>query len=95
MCIRDSIRSMDKTVTVKHRQTLLEAALEAGARRFRPILLTATTTFAGLAPLMSAKSLQAHYLIPMAISLGFGILFCTVITLYLVPCALRRAHGTR
>ena len=69
-------------------KTLREAALEAGARRFRPILLTSGTTFAGLAPLRVAKSLQAQFLIPMAISLGFGILFCTVIALYLVPGAL-------
>lgn len=73
-------------------KTLRAAALEAGARRFRPILLTSATTFAGLAPLMVAKSLQAQFLIPMAISLGFGILFCTVITLYLVPCALLMAE---
>jgi len=68
--------------------SLRQAALEAGARRFRPILLTSGTTFAGLAPLMVSKSLQAQFLIPMAVSLGFGILFCTAITLYLVPCAL-------
>jgi multidrug efflux pump subunit AcrB len=73
-------------------KTLRAAALEAGARRFRPILLTAVTTFAGLAPLMVAKSLQAQFLIPMAISLGFGVLFCTAITLYLVPCALLMAE---
>jgi multidrug efflux pump subunit AcrB len=71
--------------------TLREAALEAGARRFRPILLTSATTFAGLAPLMLAKSLQAQFLIPMAVSLGFGVLFGTVITLLLVPCVLLAA----
>ena len=68
--------------------TLREAALEAGGRRFRPILLTSVTTFAGLLPLLMDSSLQAQFLIPMAVSLGFGVLFATVITLYLIPCVL-------
>ncbi|MFP6874851.1 MAG: efflux RND transporter permease subunit [Verrucomicrobiales bacterium] len=68
--------------------TLREAALEAGGRRFRPILLTSLTTFAGLLPLLMDSSLQAQFLIPMAVSLGFGVLFATSITLYLIPCAL-------
>lgn len=67
---------------------LHRACLEAGARRFRPILLTSSTTFAGLAPLMIAKSPQAQFLIPMAVSLGWGILFSTAISLFLVPCAI-------
>ena len=68
--------------------TLLQAALEAGARRFRPIILTSLTTFVGLAPMIFDKSLEAQFLVPMAISLSFGILFSTIITLYLVPCSL-------
>ena len=68
--------------------TLLDAALEAGGRRFRPIFLTSVTTFVGLLPLMLERSLQAQFLIPMAVSLAFGVLFATGITLYLVPCAL-------
>ena len=75
-----------------HGATLLQAALEAGARRFRPIMLTSVTTFAGLLPLMMDRSLQAQFLIPMAVSLAFGIVFATVITLYLVPCALLAAQ---
>ena len=67
---------------------LLEAALEAGGKRFRPIVLTSVTTFAGLTPLLMDRSLQAQFLIPMAVSLAFGVLFATFITLYLVPCAL-------
>ena len=63
----------------------IEAVTDAGARRFRPILLTSLTTFAGLLPLMLDPSLQAQFLIPMAVSLGFGILFATFITLYLIP----------
>ena len=54
-------------------------------RRFRPILLTSITTFVGLAPLLFETSTQAQFLIPMAVSLGFGILFATVITLVLIP----------
>ena len=63
-----------------------EAISQAGLRRFRPILLTTLTTFGGLVPLIFEKSLQAQYIIPMAISLGFGILFSTAIILVLVPC---------
>ena len=62
-----------------------QAVVEGGVRRFRPILLTATTTFLGLTPLLMETSLQAQFLIPMAISLGFGVLFSTGITLLLVP----------
>ena len=64
---------------------LLIAIREAGAARFRPITLTSVTTFAGLTPLLLEKSLQAQFLIPMAISLAFGVLFATFITLVLVP----------
>jgi len=65
---------------------LLQAVQEAGARRFRPIILTSITTFAGLMPIMFESSIQAQFLIPMAVSLGFGILFATFITLLLIPC---------
>jgi len=63
-----------------------EAILSAGVRRFRPILLTTLTTFGGLAPMIFETSRQARFLVPMAISLGYGILFATVIALILVPC---------
>jgi multidrug efflux pump subunit AcrB len=72
--------------------SLNDAVMAAGARRFRPIILTSLTTFVGLAPLLVDTSLQAQFLIPMAISLGFGVLFATAITLYLVPCALLMAE---
>ena len=65
--------------------SLKEAVLNAGVIRFRPILLTSLTTFFGLSPLLLEKSTTAQFLIPMAISLGFGILFATAITLILVP----------
>lgn len=64
---------------------LAKAIREAGLARFRPILLTSLTTFLGLTPLLLEKSLQAQFLIPMAISLGFGVMFATFITLLLVP----------
>ncbi len=64
---------------------LLEAVLSAGPVRFRPIMLTSATTYAGLMPLIYEKSTTSQFLIPMAVSLGYGILFATVITLYLVP----------
>ena len=66
---------------------LLAAVQEAGAARFRPILLTSVTTFAGLAPLLLEQGTQADFLKPMAISLAFGVLFATVVTLVLVPAA--------
>ncbi len=65
--------------------SMFQAVLEGGTRRFRPILLTSLTTFFGLLPMLSETSLQARFLIPMAISLAFGVLFATGITLGLVP----------
>jgi multidrug efflux pump subunit AcrB len=66
-------------------QNAFEAISNAGVRRFRPILLTTLTTFGGLAPMIFESSRQARFMIPMAISLGYGILFATLITLFLVP----------
>ena len=63
------------------------AVREAGAARFRPILLTSLTTFVGLLPLMVEPSFQAQFLVPMAVSLAFGVVFATFITLILVPTA--------
>jgi len=66
----------------------MEALYEAGLSRFRPILLTSLTTFAGLAPLMLEKSLQAQFLIPMAISVSYGLLIATAVNLVLLPSLL-------
>jgi multidrug efflux pump subunit AcrB len=63
----------------------MDAAVNAGMRRFRPIILTAVTTFIGLAPMIFETSVQARFLIPMAVSLGYGILFSTVVILILQP----------
>ena len=62
-----------------------EAAFQASVRRFRPIILTSLTTFFGLAPMIFEQSVQARFLVPMAISLGYGILFTTMIILFLMP----------
>ncbi len=64
---------------------IFEAVTMAGVARFRPIILTSVTTFVGLIPLMSNKDPETFMFIPMAISLAFGVLFATVITLFLVP----------
>ncbi len=65
-----------------------EAIIEACTGRIRPVLLTSLTTFAGLAPLLSETSTQAQFIIPAAASLGYGILFATVITLIIIPAML-------
>ncbi len=62
-----------------------KAVMEAGPRRFRPIFLTSLTTFVGLIPMLLEKSIQAKFMIPMAVSLSFGVVFATTITLFLVP----------
>lgn len=65
---------------------VVDAVVQGGARRFRPILLTSLTTFAGLAPMVVETSVEAQFLVPMAVSLGFGLLGATFIMLGLVPC---------
>ncbi len=69
----------------EHNATAFEAVTQAAIQRFRPILLTTITTFVGLAPIIFETSRQARFLIPVALSLGFGILFATFICLLLVP----------
>ena len=84
--VNDSLIMIDFINRTRRAGTpLRDAVLQSGMRRFRPIMLTSVTTFAGLTPLLLEKSLQARFLIPMAISLGFGVIFATVITLMLIP----------
>jgi multidrug efflux pump subunit AcrB len=84
--VNDSLVLVDYANRLRARgQTALEAISNAGVRRFRPILLTTLTTFGGLAPMIFETSRQARFMIPMAVSLGYGILFATLITLFLVP----------
>ena len=85
--VNDSLVLVDFINRQRRAGTPLQDALQqAATRRFRPVLLTSLTTFFGLLPLLFEKSLQAQFLIPMAISLSFGVLFATAITLFLVPC---------
>lgn len=84
--VNDSLVMVD--YVNRHRDespTLQDAAIAAGGRRFRAILLTSLTTFVGIMPMVLETDMQARFLIPMAVSLAFGILFATVITLFLVP----------
>ena len=84
--VNDSLLLVDKANRERRRgRAVKEALTDAGMRRFRPILLTSLTTFFGLGPMILETSVQAQFLIPMAISLGFGILFATLITLLMIP----------
>jgi multidrug efflux pump subunit AcrB len=85
--VNDSLVLVHKTNALRDEgMDALSAVREAGAVRFRAIILTSLTTFAGLTPMLLERSIQARFLIPMAVSLGFGVLFATVITLVLIPC---------
>ncbi len=85
--VNDSLVLIVKANQIRSDQnvTATEAIHMAGVRRFRPIILTTLTTFGGLAPMIFETSRQARFMIPMAISLGFGILVATAITLIVVP----------
>ena len=86
--VNDNLVLLERINTLRERgQDTFEAVLQAGVDRFRPILLTSITTFVGLLPILFERSLQAKFLIPMVVSLSFGVLFATVVTLFLVPCA--------
>lgn len=84
--VNDSLIMIDYANKKREDLSIYEAIHEAGLRRFRPIMLTTLTTFGGLTPIILETSSQAFYLIPMAISLGFGIIFATSIILIIVPC---------
>jgi multidrug efflux pump subunit AcrB len=84
--VNDSLVLVDFINRKRREGVRLSAAVsQAGVARFRAVVLTSLTTFAGLAPLIFEKSTQAQFLIPMAISLGFGIMFATICTLVLLP----------
>ncbi len=100
--VNDSLLLIDYANSIRRGgEGLLATLMQAGQRRFRPILLTSLTTFGGLMPMILETSVQAQFLIPMAISLGFGILFATGITLLLIPALymiledIRRLFGLR
>jgi multidrug efflux pump subunit AcrB len=83
--VNDSLIMIDYANRRRGSFSAFEAIQQAGLRRFRPIALTTLTTFGGLTPVIFESSMQAQYIIPMAISLGFGIVFATAIILVLVP----------
>ncbi|MCP4903330.1 MAG: efflux RND transporter permease subunit [bacterium] len=88
--VNDSLIMIDLINRERAQGIPIEQAIrDSGTRRFRPILLTTATTFLGLAPMILEKSLQAKFLVPMAVSLGFGIVFATAITLILIPALYR------
>jgi multidrug efflux pump subunit AcrB len=85
--INDNLVLIDGINKVREKQPDITAAvIEAAVGRFRPILLTSFTTFAGLLPIMSERSSQSEYLKPMTLSLGFGVFFASFVTLIMVPC---------
>ena len=85
--VNDSLVMVDYVNNArKEGSTLQQAVVDAGCRRFRAIILTSLTTFVGVIPIIMETSMQAKMVIPMAVSLAFGVLFATVITLLMIPC---------
>ena len=85
--VNDSIILVDfVNKSVKNGMDIVAAVIKAGTERFRAIMLTSLTTFFGLLPILLEDNLSAQFVTPMAVSLGFGIMFATVITLILIPC---------
>jgi len=84
--VNDSLIMIHYANLSRGQSSAFAAIRQAGLRRFRPIVLTTLTTFGGLTPIILETSRQAAYLIPMAVSLGFGIVFATSIILVIVPC---------
>ena len=96
VCVNDAIVLVDRINTARtDGEPAEKAALLAGARRFRPVILTTATTFFGLTPMIFETSLQAQYLIPMAVSLAFGVVFATLVTLVFVPVVYLAACDAR
>jgi len=88
--VNDSLIMVDLINRERSEHIPLDQVLrDSGVRRFRPILLTTLTTFFGLTPMILERSMQARFLIPMAVSLGFGVMFATAITLILIPTLYR------
>jgi multidrug efflux pump subunit AcrB len=87
--VNDSLVLVERINRLRHEEgmSVFDAVHVGGSQRFRAIILTSVTTFVGLVPILMEKSLQAQFLIPMATSLAFGVLFATFITLLLVPCS--------
>ena len=85
--VNDSLVLIEATNRIREGgRTAIEAISTAGALRFRAIILTSITTFAGLTPMLLERSIQAKFLIPMAAGLGWGVIFATGVTLLIIPC---------
>jgi multidrug efflux pump subunit AcrB len=86
--VNDSLVMVDYVNNARKRgERLKDAVMHAGSKRFRAIMLTSITTFIGLVPIIFFEvSAQAQIVIPMAVSLAFGVLFATIVTLVLIPC---------
>ncbi|MCW8126173.1 efflux RND transporter permease subunit [Microbulbifer halophilus] len=84
--VNDNLVLMDRINQLRAEgMAVMDAVVQAGRDRFRPIILTSITTFVGLVPIMFERSIQAQFLIPMVVSLAFGVLCATFVTLILVP----------
>lgn len=91
--VNDNLVLLDRINRLRHQgHSAMEAVIQGGRDRFRAIVLTSVTTFIGLMPIMAEQSVQAQFLIPMVISLAFGVLFATTVTLILVPTLYLTAH---
>lgn len=85
--VNDNLVLLDRISSLRSQGTeVMQAVMQAGRDRFRAIVLTSVTTFVGLTPILFEQSMQAAFLIPMVISLAFGVIFATGVTLVLVPC---------
>jgi multidrug efflux pump subunit AcrB len=94
--INDSVVLVDRyNKLLKSGVDVYEALHEASVTRFRPIVLTTVTTAGGLAPIILLKSEQGQFLVPMAVSVAFGLIFGTLITLLLLPSALYAINDLR
>ena len=96
MVVNDSLILVEFVNRAREDENSIEEALMSGGRqRFRAILLTTMTTFVGLLPMLFETSTQAQFVIPMALSLSFGIVFATAITLVLIPCLYRVVYDIK
>ena len=94
--INDAIVFLDRyNDLLKDGESIKTAAINAATSRFRPIILTSLTTVAGLLPIISEKSMQAQFLIPMAVSIAFGVLFGTLFILFFYPSAILFWNGVK
>lgn len=94
--VNDAIVFLDRyNDLLREGSDIKTAALGAASSRFRPIILTSLTTVAGLLPIISEKSMQAQFLIPMAVSIAFGVLFGTMFILFFYPSAILFWNGVK